>query len=81
MKKNKNAAAAWTGALILAACLFAGGPHPAVAEDTPQSKTAEEENIPIQEQPRKKKAVKTPDTFVPTDKVSADRAVAFPTDI
>jgi hypothetical protein len=80
MKKNKNAALVWMGALILAASMFAGV-LPAAAEDTPQSKPAEEQGAPIQKQAPKKKTVKTPDTFVPTDKVSADRAVAFPTDI
>ena len=40
-----------------------------------------QQNIPVKKQAPKKSAVKTPETFVPTDKVSSDQAVAFPTDM
>jgi hypothetical protein len=63
------------------ACLLVAGVLPAAAEDIPQNKAAQKQSVPVKKQTTKKKTVKTVDTFVPTDKVSADKAVAFPTDI
>jgi len=81
MKKNKLSVLTWAGAGMLALLLLTAGVLPVVAEDTPQNKAPSKQGLPAEKQTRKEKTSKTPDTFVPTDKVSADRAVAFPTDI
>ena len=81
MKKNKRNVLPWILACVLAAWLPIAGVLPAVADDTIQSEITGKQDVPIKKQTPKKKAVKTPDVFIPTDKVSADRAVAFPTDI
>jgi hypothetical protein len=81
MKKNKRNVLPWILAFVLAAWLPVAGVLPAVADDTAQSEITGKQDVPIKKQTPKKKVVKTPDVFIPTDKVSADRAVAFPTDI
>lgn len=80
MKKNKTIVLTWMGAFMLATCLLAGG-MTAAAEDTPQKEVTGQQNIPVKKQTPEKKPVKTPGTFIPSNKVSADQAVAFPTDI
>jgi hypothetical protein len=81
MKNKKLTAEAWIVSCVLAALLCAGGVLPAAAEDTPKKETAGQQDIPVKKPPTKKSTVKTPGTFVPTDKVSSDQAVAFPTDM
>jgi len=81
MKKNKTVVLLWMPACALAMWLFVAGVLPAAAEKTPQNETTGKQTTPEKKQIPKKMTVKKPDTFVPTDKVSADRAVAFPTDI
>jgi hypothetical protein len=81
MKKFNTALLSCIFACLLAAWLLVAGVLPATAEDIPQDKAAEKQSAPVKKQTPKKRTVKTPDTFVPTEKVSADRAVAFPTDI
>ena len=56
---------------VLAAVLFTGVEIFALEKD----------KLPVKKETQKKKAVKAPPVFVPTDKVSADKAVAFPADI
>lgn len=81
MKNKKLTAGACVVSCALAALLCAGDVPPAAAEDTPKKEVPGQQDIPVKKQPPKKSAVKTPGTFVPTDKVSADQAVAFPTDM
>jgi hypothetical protein len=81
MKKNKAVVLPLISACMLAAWLLTAGVLPAVADDTAQNETTGKQDVPIKKQTPKKKVIKTPDVFIPTDKVSADRAVAFPTDI
>ncbi len=62
-------------ALLMGAALsFAG-------KDKQKSELAGDEKVPEKKEPRKKKVRKAPGTFIPTEKVTADQAVAFPTDI
>jgi hypothetical protein len=64
------------------ALMFISAATPLHAEDnTPKTEIKEESKPPVKKQPPKKKDSRAPGTFVPTDKVSADQAVAFPTDI
>jgi hypothetical protein len=65
MKNKKLTAGAWIVSCVLATKKEAAG----------------QQDIPVKKPPPKKSAVKTPGTFVPTDKVSSDQAVAFPTDM
>jgi len=81
MKNKKLTAGACIVSCLLAALVCAGGMLHAAEEETPQKEVTGQQNIPVKKQAPKKSAVKTPETFVPTDKVSSDQAVAFPTDM
>jgi len=61
-------------------CLITGTSVHA-ADDTSKTKQKEDYSPPLEKESRKKKPVNTPKLFIPSDRVSADRAVAFPTDI
>lgn len=52
-----------------------------IVKDKPEPGLKERDKKPVKKEIQKDKAVKAPRSFVPTDKVSADQAVAFPTDI
>lgn len=66
---------------VLAALLFTGAEISAVEKDKPKTELTEKDKKTVKKETQKKKVVKAPTIFVPTDKVSADKAVAFPTDI
>ena len=68
-------------AFVLATVLFTGLEISAIEKDKPKIELTEKDKITVKKEPKKKKVVKAPPIFVPTDKVSADKAVAFPTDI
>lgn len=65
----------------LATVLLVGAGISATEKDKPKGELTGENKIPIKEETQKKEIVKATVIFVPTDKVSADQAVAFPTDI
>ena len=65
---------------LLLVCMPAG-PAVHAAEDTQKKERTEDYRPPAKKNTAKKKTAPSPDRFEPTDKVSADRAVAFPTDI
>jgi len=67
--------------IIFALLFVPAGPAVHAAEDTQKKERTEDYKPPAKKEATKKKTAKSPDRFVPTDKVSADRAVAFPTDI
>ena len=66
---------------VLAAVLFTGVEIFALEKDKPKIELTDKDKKTVKKETQKKKAVKAPSVFVPTDKVSADKAVAFPTDI
>ena len=53
----------------------------AAEKDKQKSELKGENENPIKEEIKKEKVVKPPRNFVPTEKVTADQAVAFPSDI
>ena len=73
MRKNKKhrKALLYIVTFVLVTVLFIGVDISATEKD----------KITVKKETKKKKVVKAPSIFVPTDKVSADKAVAFPTDI
>ena len=79
-KKQKNVRL-YIVTVVLAAGLFAGVAVFAVEKDKPKIELTDKDKKAVKKETQKKKAVKTPPVFVPTDKVSADKAVAFPADI
>jgi len=83
MKNNKKHKKVWLYIVIfvLAAVLFTGVEIFALEKDKPKIELTEKDKLPVKKETQKKKAVKAPPVFVPTDKVSADKAVAFPADI
>ena len=66
---------------VLAAVLFTGVEIFALEKDKPKIELTDKDKKTVKKEPQKKKVVKAPAIFVPTDKVSADKAVAFPADI
>jgi cell division protein YceG involved in septum cleavage len=66
---------------VLATVLFIGVEISAIEKEKPKIELTEKDKITVKKETQKKKVVKAPPIFVPTDKVSADKAVAFPTDI
>jgi len=83
MQKNKlkNKVFLTIVSLTLATLLLIGAEITATEKDKQKSKLTGNNKILVEKETKKKEAVKVPTTFVPTDKVSADQAVAFPTDI
>ena len=66
---------------MLAIVLLIGVEISASEKAKPKIELTGKDKTPVKKEAQKKKVVKTPSVFVPTDKVSADKAVAFPTDI
>ena len=66
---------------VLATALLIGAGISAAEKDKPKIELTGKDKLPVKKETQKKKVVKAPSIFVPTDKVSADKAVAFPTDI
>jgi hypothetical protein len=83
MQKNKQKSKVLHTILsfALAIVLLIGAGISAAEKDKPKGELTGKNKIPAKEKIQKKEVVKAPDIFVPTDKVSADQAVAFPTDI
>ena len=67
--------------IALTAVLLTGVAIFATEHDRPKDEPTENHTVSNQEERQKEAADKTPAIFVPTEKVSADQAVAFPTDI
>jgi len=67
--------------IVLVAVLATGAAIFAIETARPNTGPTIDDTISNKEDHQKGKNVKTPATFVPTEKVSADQAVAFPTDI
>jgi len=70
-----------SGCIILALLFMPAGLAVHAAEDTQEKERIEDSRPPAKKSTAKKKTATSPDRFEPRDKVSADRAVAFPTDI
>jgi hypothetical protein len=66
---------------VLASVLFTVVEISAAEKDKPKIELTDKDKKTVKKETQKKKVVKAPSIFVPTDKVSADKAVAFPTDI
>ena len=66
---------------VISTVMFVGVAISAEEKGETKSGQTGKDKIPVKTETKKKKVVKPPSTFVPTDKVSADQAVAFPTDI
>lgn len=83
MQKNKQKSKVFLTivSFALAIMLLIGTEISATEKDKPKGELTGGNKIPVKEETQKKEVVKAPVTFVPTDKVSADQAVAFPTDI
>ena len=79
--KYKNNVFLTIVSFALAAVLFIGTRISATEKGRPQDELTGSNAIPSAEEHQKKEVVQAPATFVPTDEVSADQAVAFPTDI
>ena len=79
--KRKNRVFLTIVPLALATVLLIGAEITATEKDKPKGELARKNRTFVQEETKKKKVVKAPVVFIPTDKVSADQAVAFPTDI
>jgi hypothetical protein len=83
MQKNKQKSKVFLTivSFALAAVLFFAAWISAAEKDKQKSELKGENENPIKEEIKKEKVVKPPRNFVPTEKVTADQAVAFPSDI
>lgn len=83
MQKNKRKSKVFLTIMsfALATVLFIGAVISAAEKDKQKSELTGKNKNPVKKEIQKKKVVKAPAIFVPTEKVSADQAVAFPTDI
>ena len=83
MQKNKKhrKVLLYIVTFVLATVLLIGAGISAAEKDKPKIELTGKDKLPVKKETQKKKVVKAPAIFVPTDKVSADKAVAFPTDI
>ena len=83
MQKNKRKSKVFLTivSLALATVLLIGAEISATEKDKLKGELTGKIQIPIEKEAQKKEAVKAPVVFVPTEKVTADQAVAFPTDI
>ena len=66
---------------LVATVLFLGVAISAKEKDKTKGGVTGQDKAPVRKETKKKKVVKAPVIFVPTEKVSADQAVAFPIDI
>jgi nitrate reductase cytochrome c-type subunit len=67
--------------IALVAVLLIGAGISGAEKDKQKSELTEEKEKPEKKVNKKEKDVKAPKNFVPTEKVTADQAVAFPSDI
>ncbi len=67
--------------IALVAVLLIGAGISVAEKDKQKSELTEEKEKPEKKVNKKEKDVKAPKNFVPTEKVTADQAVAFPSDI
>jgi len=67
--------------IALVAVLLIGAGISVAEKDKQKSELTEEKEKPEKKVNKKEKDVKAPKSFVPTEKVTADQAVAFPSDI
>ena len=67
--------------VVLVALLFIGAEISATANDKQENASVEENKGLSNGQSHEEKATEAPTIFQPTEKVTADQAVAFPTDI
>jgi uncharacterized alpha/beta hydrolase family protein len=83
MQKNKQKSKVFLiiVSFALATVLFIVIGISAAEKDKQKSELTGKNKNPVKKEIQKEKVVKAPVIFVPTEKVSADQAVAFPTDI
>lgn len=83
MQKNKQKSKIFLTivSFALAAVLFIGAGISDTEKDKQKSELTGKNKNPVKKENQKQKDVKAPKNFVPTEKVTADQAVAFPTDI
>lgn len=83
MQKNKQKSKVFMSivSFTLATVLFIGAGISETEKDKQKNKLTGKNKNPVKKEIQKEKVVKPPVIFVPTEKVSADQAVAFPTDI
>ena len=83
MQKNKQKSKVFLTivSFALATVLFIGAGISDTEKDKQKNKLTGKNKNPVKKEIQKKKDVKAPKSFVPTEKVTADQAVAFPTDI
>ncbi len=67
--------------ITLVAVMLVGAGISVAGKDKQKSELTEEKENPPKKVIKKEKDVKAPKNFVPTEKVTADQAVAFPSDI
>ncbi len=78
-KNNRNK---WQGIDFVLALLLMGQGLSIAAEEQAQKEPLPADRTPAMEDKREpKKPLKAPPPFVPTEEISADNAVSFPTDI
>ncbi len=83
MQKNRQKSKVFLAIVFIAlsAVMLVGADVSAAGKDKQKGELTEEKENPPKKAIKKEKDVKAPKNFVPTEKVTADQAVAFPSDI